>query len=63
MEIKAHQLYAYLDELYREIPDDLACSVNQGVDIALVKVDCEADELLSGFQGQQALALGSLGWS
>ena len=28
MEIKAHQLYAYLDELYREIPDDLACSVN-----------------------------------
>ena len=55
METKAHQLYAYLDELYSEIPDDLACSVNYGVDIELVKVDCEADELWSfvGFKANR----------
>ena len=48
MEIKPHQLYAYMDELYAEIPVDLACSVNEIADIELVKVDCEADELWTG---------------
>lgn len=47
MEIKPHQLYAYIDELYDEIPADLACSVNDRADIELVKVDCETDELWS----------------
>lgn len=47
MEIKAHQLYAYLEELYGEIPDDLACNIAQSADIELAAVDCEADELWS----------------
>ena len=53
MEIKPHQLYAYMDELYDEIPADLACSVTEKSDIELVKVDCEADELWS-FVGWKA---------
>lgn len=53
MEIKPHQLYAYMDELYEEIPADLACSVHDKADIELVKVDCEADELWS-FVGWKA---------
>ena len=35
MEIKAHQHYDYLDELYDEIPADLACLLNYGADIEL----------------------------
>ena len=64
MEIKPHQLYAYVDELYEEIPADLACSLHDKADIELVKVNCEADELWSfvGWNraagaGQQAVAL------
>ena len=53
MEIKPHQLYAYLDELYQEVPTDLACSVSDRADIELVKVDCETDELWS-FVGWKA---------
>lgn len=47
MEIKAHQLYAYMDELYEEVPANLACSANQRADIELHCLDCETDELWS----------------
>jgi len=47
LEIKAHQLYTYMDEVYDEVPADLACSVNQQADIELHCLDCEADELWS----------------
>lgn len=47
MEIKQHQLYAYMDELYDEVPDDLACSVAEDAEIELITTDCEADELWS----------------
>ena len=47
LEIKAHQLYAYMDQLYAEIPSDLAASVRQPTDIELVCLECEADELWS----------------
>jgi insertion element IS1 protein InsB len=53
MEIKPHQLYAYMDELYQEVPADLACSVSDRTDIELVRVDCETDELWS-FVGWKA---------
>ena len=53
MEIKPHQLYTYMDELYDEIPPDLACSVHEKSDIELIKIDCEADELWS-FVGWKA---------
>lgn len=53
MEINAHQLYAYIDELYDEIPADLACSVTEKSDIELIKVGCETDELWS-FAGWKA---------
>lgn len=53
MEIEAHQLYTYMDELYDEIPQDLACSVQDTADIELVKVDSELDELWS-FVGWKA---------
>ncbi len=46
--IAPHQLYRYIDELYGEIPPDLACSVGQKADIDLVKVNCELDELWTG---------------
>lgn len=45
LEIKAHQLYAYMDELYAEIPTDLAASICQPGQIELVCLECEADEL------------------
>jgi hypothetical protein len=45
MEIKPHRLYAYMDELYDQIPKELACSIAEKTDLELVKVDCEADEL------------------
>ncbi len=47
MEIKQHQLYAYIDELYDEAPDDLACPVTGDTDIELTNADCESDELWS----------------
>ncbi|MFD2574690.1 IS1 family transposase [Spirosoma soli] len=47
MEVKAHQLYAYMDELYAEVPQDLACSTNQVADVELHCLDCETDELWS----------------
>lgn len=47
MEIKPHQLYAYMDELYDEIPGDLGCSRLQKADIELIMVNCETDELWS----------------
>jgi len=53
MEIKQHRLYAYMDELYDEIPEDLACSISERFDKELVKVDCEADELWS-FLGRKS---------
>lgn len=53
MEIKPHQLYAYMDELYDEVPQDLACSVKDKAAIELVKVDSELDELWS-FVGWKA---------
>ena len=53
MEIKSHQLYAYMDKLYDETPADLACSVIEKADIELFKVDCETDELWS-FVGWKA---------
>ena len=45
MEIDAHRLYAYMDQLYDQIPHDLACSVSDDADIELVKVNSELDEL------------------
>ncbi len=36
LDIKAHQLYAYMDELYAKIPIDLAVPIRQPVDIELV---------------------------
>ncbi|MFC5411510.1 hypothetical protein ACFPMF_19470 [Larkinella bovis] len=45
MEIKAHQLYAYMDELYAEIPTDLACRISQPTVIELYGRDCEPEEL------------------
>ncbi len=53
MEIKPHQLYSYMGELYDEIPEDLACSIPDNADIELVEVNCEADELWS-FVGRKS---------
>jgi len=53
MEIEPHRLYAYMDELYDEIPQDLACSIPDNADIELVEVNCEADELWS-FVGRKS---------
>ncbi len=40
MEVAAHQLYTYMDELYGETPADLGCSVvNHSTDIELVMLD------------------------
>lgn len=47
LEIKAHQLYSYMDELYAEVPTDLSCSTGQSADIEFHCLDCEADELWS----------------
>ncbi len=47
MEIKPHQLYRYMDELYEEVPEDLACSIADEAQIDLVEVYGEADELWS----------------
>lgn len=47
LEINAHQLYAYVEELYGEIPTDLACSVTLNTEIEMVMVNAEADELWS----------------
>lgn len=48
MEIEPHQLYNYMDELYQEIPQDLACQIPSYVtDIELVMINTEADELWS----------------
>lgn len=47
LEIKAHQLYRYLDELYEELPTDLACSATEVADLELHCLDCETDELWS----------------
>lgn len=69
MEIAHHQLYSYMDELYDEISNDLACSVSDSAEIELVKINCKLDELWS-FVGwnrgagacQQTLALGGSRW-
>jgi hypothetical protein len=53
LEIKAHQLYRYMDELYDELPADLACSVTQVAEIELHCLECETDELWS-FVGYKA---------
>ena len=53
MEIKAHQLYAYMDELYDEIPQDLACCIPDDAEIEMVEMNCEADELWS-FVGRKS---------
>jgi insertion element IS1 protein InsB len=54
MEIAAHQLYTYIDELYGETPADLGCSViNHSGDIELVRLNSELDELWS-FVGYKA---------
>lgn len=58
LEIKPHQLYAYMDELYDEIPADLACSVSEKSAIELIKVDCELDELWSFVGWNQAAGAG-----
>ena len=42
-----------MDELYEELPHDLACSVSDKADIELVKINCELDELWS-FVGWKA---------
>ncbi|WPP51973.1 IS1 family transposase [Catalinimonas niigatensis] len=36
-----------MDELYEEIPDNLACSVAEDAHIDLMEVNCETDELWS----------------
>jgi insertion element IS1 protein InsB len=54
MEIHPHQLYAYMDELYEEVPTDLCCQLpDRKRDIELTMVDSELDELWS-FVGQKA---------
>lgn len=53
LEMKPHRLYAYMDELYEDVPIDLACSVTEKSDIELIKIDSEADELWS-FVGWKA---------
>lgn len=53
LEIKPHQLYAYMDELYDEIPTDLACSAPESAHLELIVTDCEVDELWS-FVGYKA---------
>ncbi len=58
MEIKQHQLYRYMDELYQEVPDDLACSVPEDTEIEFVRHDCETDELWS-FVGHKVFRYGS----
>lgn len=68
MEIEPHRLYSYMDELYDEIPEDLACSIPDNADIELIDVDCEANELCGAARAvirrtkdQQEVALASLG--
>ena len=53
MEIKQHQLYRYMDQLYQEIPEDLAYSIPESAEIELVEPRCEADELW-GFVGHKS---------
>ena len=53
LEIKPHQLYTYMDELYDEIPADLYCSVSEYAHLELITIDCETDELWS-FVGYKA---------
>lgn len=55
LEIKAHQLYRYMDELYEELPLDLACSVTQVAELELYCLACETDELWSfvGFKANK----------
>jgi insertion element IS1 protein InsB len=54
MEIQAHQLYAYMDELYEGVPADLGCQLPDSErDIELKMVDSELDELWS-FVGYKA---------
>jgi insertion element IS1 protein InsB len=55
LEIKAHQLYRYLDELYDELPADLACSATQVAELELHCLECETDELWSfvGFKANK----------
>jgi IS1 family transposase len=53
LEIQAHQLYRYMDELYDELPANLACSATQVGEIELHCLECETDELWS-FVGYKA---------
>ena len=53
LEMKAHQLYRYMDELYEELPADLACSVTQVSELELNCLECENDEQWS-FLGLKA---------
>jgi insertion element IS1 protein InsB len=60
LEIKAPQRYGYLDELYAELPADLACSVTQVTDVEFHCLECETavprrDELgsLVGFKANK----------
>lgn len=53
LEIKPHQLYTYMDELYGEVPADLASSVSEQAHLELFMIDCETDELWS-FVGNKA---------
>ena len=55
LEIKAHQLYGYMDELDDELPADLACWVSQVAELKLHCLECENDELWSvvGFKANK----------
>ena len=57
LDMKPHRLYAYMDELYEDVPIDLACSVAEKSDTELIKIYSEADELWTG------RPRGFVGWS
>ena len=55
LEISAYHLYRYMDELYREVPDDLNAQVKPQAALELCCYECESDELWSfvGFKANK----------
>jgi insertion element IS1 protein InsB len=55
LEIRPPQLYRYLEELYREVPEDLWAQVRFDTELELRAYECESDELWSfvGFRGNK----------
>jgi len=55
LDISAYHLYRYMDELYREVPDDLNAQVSAQAALELCCYECESDELWSfvGFKANK----------